>query len=749
MRHGRFRRLLISPLLSLPERITPLSRSRVLAIALCSLTLLLGACVHNPLSVFGLRCESAADCGDGLICYKNFCREEPTDPPGCKKNAHCPACMQCNVDKQVCETQTCGSDADCAGCTNGYCDLKAGGVCKTGEKPPKPCQSGDDCETKLCISGRCLSCKEDRDCASKLCVNGTCTACTGDETCRNGLLCKNGVCLPCDNNDECTSKLCVDGSCKPCAQNDDCGDGRLCKEKICAPCSDNSECPSFLCVSGACKSCSSNADCGTGDCAEGRCSAPCSVNKDCPSNLCKNSRCVACQEAEDCVDSFRCIDGRCASPCRSTADCLTGRFCVSGKCQLPSEGEICSPLVGCSKPLSCINESGSTRCRQTCNPVAASNNCPSGQLCAYQPSDEEGDNGICKLSNNGVKLGQPCDEQTKNCEVNLFCKSDGKDKLCRRLCNTGAPQSCGDKEICVLLDPQRPGVGVCLPPICKGMTGNCPIGAQCYKDACRISCDPTKQSTGCSDSTFCLGLSAQEGGGGVCLDKQCDGGKGTCNVSNYCKDFQCKPVTPPAKTCSSHLDCKSTEVCVSTSSTSTTGACRAKCDFKKTGACSGLTEHVCVPLSRQYNNITAYCMPRRGGVDTGKACAAGVQLCERTQFCLPITSKRASCYPLCTTAVSSPSPDAQCPTDYRCLLRLRDSSLGVCIKSATLRVGDECGPDFGLCPSGSDCFIDDATDKAFCRKTCLSNASCDSNQECKSLKKAIFNAAASGCVAKP
>lgn len=748
MRHGRF--LLLSfPLLSLLEQIPRRYGQRIFAALLCSLTLALGACVHSPLSVFGLACETAEDCGGDLICYKNFCREEPTDPPACKKNEHCPSCTQCNEEKGVCQNITCSSDSDCSGCTNGFCDLTSGGVCKAGDKPPQPCSKNDDCETKLCVSGRCLTCKEDRDCPSKLCTNGTCTACTSNDNCRSGHLCKNGVCLPCESNDECDSKLCVDGACKPCVQNEDCKDGRICKDKVCNPCSDNKDCPTFLCVSGACKTCSTDTDCGSGVCQDGKCSASCNTSKDCPSNLCKNNRCVACKEAEECVDSFRCIDGRCASPCKSTAECLTGRFCVDNKCQLPREGEICSPLAGCSKPLSCINESGSTKCRQTCDPVASTNSCPTGQLCAYQPSDEEGNSGICKLSNSGVKLGQPCDEQSKICEVNLFCKSDGKDTLCRKLCNPTVSNSCGDKEICVVLDPQRPGVGACLPPLCKGSQGNCPSGSQCYKDACRKSCDPKQQSSSCPTTNFCLELSSSEGGGGVCLDKQCDGGKGTCNNLNYCKDFQCLPISPKPKTCKFSTECKSTELCIYPSSTAPSGFCRTKCEFKKAGACSSQTEHVCQPLSRTVGTSKAFCMPRKGGDGTGASCTAGTLQCERTHFCTPTTTKRSSCLPICSTSVTSPAPDAQCPKDYRCLLRLRDSVLGICIKASILALGDECGPNIGLCPSGTDCFVDSATDKAFCRKTCTSNSSCASSEECKTLKRAIFNVSAGACVKKP
>lgn len=765
MRHGWFHPSLIFRLWQLPDT-DPLVYRRFFLLPLHALILLCGlavSCVPGSLSFLGLPCENSADCGEKFICYKKFCRESPDEPPACLKDAHCPDCHRCN-DKQVCVAFSCSSDTDCQSCAQAVCDTTKG-ICVANTVIQPVCQKHEDCESRLCVKGRCLVCKEDRDCPnnrcksgrciqcaddrdcpSNLCDNDICKSCQANENCRNGLLCKDKICVKCSSHTECTSRLCVDGGCKPCAKDVDCPDGLLCRDKICTPCATNADCASFLCVNGACRNCTTQTDCGSGECQNGRCAATCQQHSDCSTNLCVQNRCLACKEADDCKESLRCIDSRCANPCRSTAECLTGRICVSGKCQLPQEGEICSSLVGCAQTLSCINESGTTRCRQTCDPLNTTNNCPAGQFCAFQPSDDLDRNGICKPSNNGNKLGQACDDNGPKCEVDLVCKTDGKDKLCRKLCDTQQAKSCADTEICVGIDTQRPRFGVCLPSICKGSVGNCATGQRCYQDACRPSCDPAKQPTTCTGNTFCQSLSAGEGGGGVCLEKQCGNNDLTCNISNYCKDFQCLAISPAPKVCTSHSDCLSTELCISSSSSSQTGTCREKCVLKQGTPCSSKPEHLCIPLPNPSTTAYAVCLPKRGGGDTGASCAAGTRFCERSHFCTPVTEKRSLCLFLCSLDPASPPGDSQCPTGFRCLLKINDSSLGICIASKTLRVDEECGPSLGVCPTQHSCVVDTATDKAFCRKDCTSDLGCSNTQTCQSVKRTIDASAAKVCL---
>ena len=742
MRHRPFQ-LRISLSLSPPNSKTLQLFSWLLALGL--MLLVQGGCVFEPLSLINLPCSSNSDCGTGT-CQGKVCTDGTGKPSGCSQTQPC-LCGTCDTDKKTCKPLLCKADTDCASCKDGFCNTQKG-VCAIGSKVKPSCRSAADCTSRLCVSGQCLNCKEDRDCPSALCVSGTCKECTTEGDCNNGRLCKNKVCSDCQSDDDCSSKLCLSGGCKPCTSDKDCSAGRLCKNKVCTKCSVNEDCPTFLCSNGACKSCTKNSECGAGECQSGRCAKPCSNNQDCvnTTGLCQQGRCVPCRKAEDCVDSLRCIDNRCASPCQSTTDCLTGRICETGKCRLPKEGETCTPLVGCTNQLSCINEAGTASCRQTCDPLAATNKCPTGQLCAYQPSDNKDVNGICKPANGGETLGKDC--KSKACEVNLFCKEDGPTKLCRKFCQTQKPSSCGRNEVCVGITPQNPLIGVCLPQVCKGSVGNCTIGFQCYKDACRKSCNPKLQTNACASKAFCFALPSSAGG--VCLDKQCGGGEtstATCNISNFCEDFQCKEVKPIPKTCLRHRDCRSSELCVQI--TSTQSACRAKCSYRKAGACSSLTGHLCTSLPNPTTTSTGICMPKRGGGGLGVSCKIGTITCERDHFCVPITSKRSVCLPLCSYAITSPKPDAQCPTKFQCKFSIQRTRWGVCVNTGkVLRLNEECGPTLGICPTNHECIVDSKTDKTFCRKTCTSSSNCSANHICTSVKSAVLAASIKACIPK-
>jgi hypothetical protein len=200
------------------------------------------------------------------------------------------------------------SDVDCGGTST--CDR-----CKANSK----CTSNNDCDSKLCKSGRCTA------------ASCTDNVLNQDET---GTDC-GGTCLPCDlgvacaSNDGCTSEYCLEGVCADhcgsgareadetdidcggscptaCADKDKCVEATDCKSQICT----NLRCAVASCNDGVKNQTESDIDCG-GVCSSTKpcpTSAKCNSEADCASWICNGAgKCVAdtvVVEADAVIDDY-------------------------------------------------------------------------------------------------------------------------------------------------------------------------------------------------------------------------------------------------------------------------------------------------------------------------------------------------------------------------------------------------------------------------------------------------------------
>ena len=323
--------------------------------------------------------------------------------------------------------------------------------------PGPPCQTDVDCkQPKICESLFCVSpaCVTDASCPSRFCDRGRCKPCTQDDDCQG--ICNNGVCEEnqCTSAADCPSRFCERGRCKPCTEDAQCPG--ICNKEtgICEGCLSNDECETRLCKNGQCSACTTNTECAPGRCQDNRCENQCSQDSECSSNFCKAGVCATCQRLEDCA-SLRCSEGRCLSPCLNDGDCTNGRFCKAGKCQLPQEGEICLdiPSAGCADKLICFATSGQNRCRKPCNPTQEMP-CDPERICQYIPASlPQNAIGLClPPSTNPSREGELCNNNDFSCVAKMYCRNQGQESRCRKLCQLQQQQSCDATEECVTLN---------------------------------------------------------------------------------------------------------------------------------------------------------------------------------------------------------------------------------------------------------------------------------------------------------
>ncbi len=291
-----------------------------------------------------------------------------------------------DCDDAVDETCTpigepCGIDDECVG--NTCRDTVAGRICTVGcdaRRPSLGCSEGLHCARTgefdcdgFCVPTRSTDeraldadCDSDDQCASRFCANPgdgrrRCLApCAQDAGgCYAGDVCVAhpgacGGCVPA----EIVSGL-RHGLGEPCANDADCGSG-ICIEDAgsmyCSrSCDATSACPSAyhcravgmrgtMCVRGAVgglgEACVDNADCRSGICASRGSQRWCTQ---------------ICTETAPCPDAFDCVDVGPGSLCAPNTglvgdDCATAADCISGICEDPGTGLICTRECGVDAP---------------------------------------------------------------------------------------------------------------------------------------------------------------------------------------------------------------------------------------------------------------------------------------------------------------------------------------------------------------------------------------------------------------
>ncbi len=679
------------------------------------LLLFLEGCFIEPFSLKGYPCTSNDKCAEGEICVRGICRNSLAEAGECDKDSDCPCSKKCDTKKKKCFEPVCQKSRDC----------RCGWICNVEtqrcEEPPntKPCKDNNDCLSRHCIAGHCEPpCRSDLDCKSEHCNNGYCEPCKKGDECLSGL-CRDGECVPCQKNEECESGLCKKHRCIPCASHSECPTGR-CVENKCLPCHSGKECFTGLCIENKCVPCQKAEDCPSGRCTKGRCEPPCQKAEDCPKGLlCQKNRCVPCQKAEDCP-SLRCSDGLCLGPCQSDLDCRTGRFCQKGRCELPFEGMKCNPLLGCQDTLLCVRENNENRCRQPCDPLSASS-CSKGKGCAILNLKSSSQKGVCLDYNNGGQVGDPCSTE-RPCEVNLVCRFDGKDRLCRKICNLKGGH-CAKGEQCLPINPKDShptNVGLCLPPTCETLPNGCEDPSSiCFQTICHKKCSP-KDPKACSKEQVCYPLSATQA---ICREKECGYRHFYCPNNAYCENYICKDLASPPKACSLDKNCPSGQLCVKQH-------CLTQCNPSSKNPCK--KGFLCVP--DQSHPSRFICAPRRGAGLSGDPCDLSKYFCEWSHVCI-VFKPSSICLQACDPSSKSSAFNGGCPKSYKCQ-RLKNSSLGICYKTTIRTTNAECGPLTGECAPLHSCIYSLKDKKAYCRKHC--SFSCPKGYTCSRVQGAHY-----------
>ena len=271
----------------------------------------------------------------------------------CGADADCDSGLRCPEDTHTCTPISCqdgvrdGAEilADCGG-----------GVCP-GCPVGTPCNAGNDCATKVCQAGVCITatCSDgasnqdetDTDCG------GVCAGCATGGACGAARDCQSRVCdvggcapgvLRC-----CQAPSCTDGVANGTESSEDCGNAACRPCPLGRTCTADAQCDSGFCQGGACRiqpcadgerdGTETDLDCGGADTDCERCGlgSSCVIDTDCGAGACLTGVCADCADRarngdETAVD----CGGVCAScgpgeACRIDADCQSGA-CQDGRC---------------------------------------------------------------------------------------------------------------------------------------------------------------------------------------------------------------------------------------------------------------------------------------------------------------------------------------------------------------------------------------------------------------------------------
>ncbi len=335
--------------------------------ALCSIPLLLGACVVGVDTCEGAQvickqktfptaevCNNADDDCDGIVnngslCCPNFLKDGSESDVDCGGvcGSTCLSGQSCFQDLD-CQSQVCGADKICQPpkCDdlkkNGTeSDLDCGGICPKCSDF-KLCNISANCQSGVCTLGICQppNCNDitkngietDIDCGGT-----TCPKCVPEKTCGvnsdcDSAICQGGFCQAPQCNDSIKNGFesdidCGGPACAGCNAGKACVAGADCQNSVCT----NNICQSPNCIDNAKNGTESDVDCGgpaCPDCSDGR---NCVISSDCASSVCAINIC----QPPSCFDGVKNgieSDVDCGGP--ACADCGPGKTCfVGADCQ--------------------------------------------------------------------------------------------------------------------------------------------------------------------------------------------------------------------------------------------------------------------------------------------------------------------------------------------------------------------------------------------------------------------------------
>ncbi len=450
---------------------------------------------------FCSACKTDVDCGTGWRCQlllnegnSHFCL------PKCTDNAGCPAGVICSDGGDSSGDKACiPPNWMCDGCSVTPC--AEGTACDYTKQPPSCIKAAATCDT----------CDATDDCAAKdFCVDVD----------------GNGKrCVPrCDGGQDCGAAATCQafpGGIEACAwQADTCCYGPDCKAtSACAGCPDK-------CVAGACVDCTKDDHCTDGTC-----------------NLVNNT-CVksACPKGKQQDPSGACVD------CLGPTHCDPGQICVSGKCEVQTQDNVCKL---CQEPYpACATVNGQPACvecakDEDCKAKKAGTCDTKTYTCSGTTTGGGPETGDCKTDEDCKKKAGAtskfdlachvgsglCYDKNGFCDnISAFCNKKAGSECKEQAALGGLPGGGGAPSIPGLPGgggggTPQPGSGVCTcggsgsgtPDICKQLAPKC----DCSKDPKGKDCDPLGIMSCCS-------LGCILGAGAGKPDPACFGG-GSCN----------------------------------------------------------------------------------------------------------------------------------------------------------------------------------------------------------------------------
>ncbi len=293
----------------------------------------------------------SAPCSSSAECCEELCVGDPKTCGG----------TQCAEEGKPCDLDGDGLDDNCC---SGLCNPDTHLCAPKCRENSFDCQSGFECCSGTCQSGKCAPCRPDGqqclhggDCCSGTCDTnlGICGMqgcrdvgefCTADSQCCSGFCPPFGECSEPDKCDE-NGVACLSGDacCSGHCENDSCqcaSDGASCFESF--------ECCSGSCVDGTCGQClQPGTGCGGGEeCCSGLCKdGACCIDPGCDHDICTEGAglsakgCLASGMTNGLVQA-ECIALICESDPRCCCDAWTQADCVS------KVVEVCK--LSCSQP---------------------------------------------------------------------------------------------------------------------------------------------------------------------------------------------------------------------------------------------------------------------------------------------------------------------------------------------------------------------------------------------------------------
>ncbi|MBW1808126.1 MAG: hypothetical protein JRJ87_07995 [Deltaproteobacteria bacterium] len=420
-------------------------------------------------------------CTDGVIYGVGVCTSYVD---ACYDHTDCSSLLQC---LSGCSTSQCQQDCinqhpsgyavyqqiwDCV-CETGCNDVCSGeSWCNPLGDLGDPCTDGDECQSTICVDGRC--CNDDCTGQCEACDVagdlGYCSAVTGD---------------PHDTRPACAGDGTVcDGSCNGVNRNA-CffpGSSTQCRAPSCdagqaileADCDGAGSCPS-----------EQTQDCGTFGCDGDHCGGTCQIDGDCPGGyycdpmgqcLPKKDLGQACSLANECL-SLNCVDGVC---------CNTNCPMLCQACDVAGLLGTCSPVTGAPHGTRPDCASDGTACGGFCNGVHFSG-------CTYPGAETQ-----CRAPSCTGGLAV----------LEGFCEGSGA-------CPSEQTQACAPYD--------------CVGDHCGGCLtdGDCPDGNFCNGGVCLPKYDLGQD---CSAANQCIGNVCVDN---VCCNGPCSGQCEACDVAGH------------------------------------------------------------------------------------------------------------------------------------------------------------------------------------------------------------------------